>query len=82
MELKLFTMDVWPYCTPILDIIEKERLDIEIINLSNIKGARKMVMDIGGKLEVPMLSIDGKGMYDVRKIVDWVEENMDKIGKK
>lgn len=41
-----------------------------------------MVMDIGGKLEVPMLSIDGKGMYDVRKIVDWVEENMDKIGKK
>lgn len=65
-----------------MEIIEKENLDIEIINLSHVKGARKIVMDIGGKLEVPMLSIDGVGMYDVRKIVDWIEENMDKIERK
>ncbi|MCR1900112.1 glutathione S-transferase N-terminal domain-containing protein [Irregularibacter muris] len=64
-----------------MDIIEKENLDIEIINLSKQREYISTILEIGGKMQVPMLSIDGKGMYESMDIMNWIEENIESIRK-
>lgn len=32
-------------------------------------------------MQVPMLLVDGKAMYESRDIMDWIEENIDAIRK-
>jgi len=76
MKVKLFFTEACGYCMPIIDYIKENNLDVELCDATRNKEYRKEILKTGGKMQVPMLSIDGQAMYESRDIQDWLEENM------
>jgi glutaredoxin len=62
----------------VLNFIEKNNLNNSFI-LKNIREdpeARKELISIGGKEQVPCLFIDGNPLYESADIINWLEENL------
>lgn len=75
-EVKLYFSEFCPFCTEIVDYIRDKKLDIELMNATKDMELQKEIYSLGGKSQVPMLTIDGKAMYESRDIMDWIRENM------
>lgn len=76
MKVKLFFTEACGYCLPIIEYIKDNNLEVELCDATRNKDYRKEILQTGGKMQVPMLSIDGEGMYESRDIQDWLEKNM------
>jgi len=77
-ELILYYFPQCPYCKKVLNFIEKNNLNNSFI-LKNIREdpeARKELISIGGKEQVPCLFIDGNPLYESADIINWLEENL------
>lgn len=76
MKLELFMFDTCPYCRRVLKEIDRSgRTDIDLLNIHQSEDARKRLIQIGGKEQVPCLFIDGKPMYESLDIIDWLQKN-------
>jgi len=75
MNLKLYYMDYCPFCIKVLNFIKENNIDIELKNI-NIKENHDELLSIGKKDQVPMLSIDGKPLYESDDIIDYLKENL------
>lgn len=75
-NIKLYYSETCPYCKDIVSYIENENLDIELMNVSKDIELNKEVERIGGKVQVPMLTIDGKPMYESSDIMEWIKKNL------
>ena len=79
MKLELFYYDACPFCAYVLNEIKRLQVNVEYKNiLENEENLNRLVNDTGRRT-VPCLYIDNKPMFESRDIVQWLEENADKI---
>lgn len=76
MKLELYKRDFCPYCRKVMEYLEnKNRTDVEFKDIAKDPEAKKTLVEVGGKEQVPCLFIDGKPMYESLDIIDWLEAN-------
>lgn len=71
--LELYYFNSCPFCKKVIKFLKKNELMDKIV-LKNIKEdavARKRLIDVGGKEQVPCLFIDGKPLYESNEIIKW-----------
>lgn len=78
MKLELFKRDSCPYCVKVQMFIEELGVEdqIEQLDISKDAAARKRLVEVGGKQQVPCLFIDGKPLYESSDIVNWIDINL------
>ncbi len=78
MKLELFKRDSCSYCVKVQMLIEELGVGdkIEQLDITRDAAARKRLIEVGGKQQVPCLFIDGKPLYESRDIMDWIEANL------
>lgn len=76
MKLELFVGTTCPYCHLVQKEIEKQgRTDVEICNIDLSAENQKILVEVGGKRQVPCLFIDGSPLYESQDIVKWLRKN-------
>ena len=77
-NLELYYYPECPYCQRVLRVIDE--LDAsDAIALKNIHAdeeARKTLVSVGGKQQVPCLFIDGTPLYESGDIATWLRQNV------
>ncbi len=78
MKLELFKRDSCPYCVKVQMFIEELGVEdqIEQLDISKDVAARKRLVEVGGKQQVPCLFIDGKPLYESSDIINWIDINL------
>lgn len=78
MKLELFKRDSCPYCVKVQMFIEELGVEdqIEQLDISKDLSARKRLIEVGGKQQVPCLFIDGKPLYESSDIINWIDINL------
>lgn len=78
MKLELFKRDSCPYCVKVQMFIEELGVEdqIEQLDISKDAAARKRLVKVGGKQQVPCLFIDGKPLYESSDIINWIDINL------
>ena len=71
-ELTLFYSPMCVYCQKVLQFIESNNISVELKDVSGNPEVQQELMTIGGKTQVPCLSIDGKALYESDDIVQWM----------
>ena len=73
-KLELYYYPECPYCQKVLRAIDAIGAgnDIELKNIHVDDEARKTLIAVGGKQQVPCLFIDGEPLYESGDIVDWL----------
>ena len=75
-ELKLYYREGCPYCKKVVKFLEKNpSLKVEMMNVADEKNIKDLV-EIGGMDQVPMMTIDGKPMYESGDIVKFLKEQL------
>ncbi len=81
MTLELFKFDSCPFCRKVIRFIEASgRSDIVFYDIHRDEDARKRLIDVGGKEQVPCLFIDGAPMYESGDIITWLEQHPEDRG--
>ena len=76
MTLELFKKDTCPFCQRVMKYIASAgRKDIVYRDIIEDDKAAERLTEVGGKLQVPCLFIDGKPMYESLDIIKWLEEH-------
>ena len=74
MKLELYKQETCPFCRRVLQhISESGRNDINYHDIITDEGAAEELTEIGGKLQVPCLLIDGEPMYESMDIIEWLQ---------
>lgn len=78
MKLELFKRDTCPYCVKVQMAIREMGVEdhIEQLDISHDATARKRLVAVGGKQQVPCLFIDGKPLYESNDIIRWLDANL------
>ena len=81
MKLELFYYDQCPFCARTLQKIKGLGIEdrIEFRNTLEDPSNREEHVKRSGRGTVPCLYIDGKPMFESADIMNWLEENKDKI---
>ncbi len=74
-ELKLYVMETWPFCVKVVDFLNEKGLEVEILDINEDPKNKEDLKRIGGKVQVPMLLIDGKPLYESSDIMEWCKKN-------
>ncbi len=75
-ELKLYYREGCPYCKKVVKFLEKNpSLKVEMMNVADEKNFKDLV-EIGGMDQVPMMTIDGKPMYESGDIVKFLKKQL------
>ena len=75
-NLKLYYSSLCPFCTELVKYVKEKELDIELMDATKDMEIQKEIYLLGGKSQVPMLTIDGEAMYESNDIMEWLKENM------
>lgn len=76
-KIKLYVSDMCPFCHKVVDFIEEQGISgVEFVDASRSLELQKLIYEIGGKSQVPMMTIDGQPMYESDDIINWLKENM------
>lgn len=78
-DVKLFFSQFCPYCQGVKEFIVDNNLKVELVDATTDKANKESLLDIGGKIQVPMLSIDGEALYESADIMKWLQENADSL---
>jgi len=68
-----------PFCVRVVNYLDKLNKIVEIRNIKTDLEAKEELLDLGGKTQVPCLSIDGKALYESLDIIRWISENKETI---
>lgn len=78
MKLELFKKDSCPYCQRVMALVDELGVgeQVEYRDIVRDPQARQMLVEVGGKQQVPCLFIDGEPLYESADIMRWVRENL------
>ncbi|MGN0073079.1 MAG: glutaredoxin family protein [Coriobacteriales bacterium] len=78
MKLELFKRDSCPYCVKVMMLVDELGVgdQIEYRDISRDADARRQLVEVGGKQQVPCLFIDGEPLYESADIMRWIEDNL------
>lgn len=70
MVIKLYTTPTCPYCYTLKDFLKENNIDFEDIDVFKDEKAREEIIKKSGRMEVPILEIDGEIVvgFDKEKI--------------
>ncbi|CDZ74600.1 Glutaredoxin [Peptoniphilus sp. ING2-D1G] len=72
-NLKLYVSTVCPFCKKVERFIKKNNIEgIEITNIDFNSDARDVLVEKGGKKQVPALDLGNKIMYESDDIIDFL----------
>lgn len=74
-QLKLFIKETCPYCIKVMDYMEAHDITVELADIVADESQRDELQKVGGKVQVPMLLIDGKPLYESDDIISWFKEH-------
>lgn len=75
-NLRLFHKESCPYCIKVTRYMDENDLTVEMVDIDADPKNREELKKLGGKVQVPMLLIDGKPLYESDDIIVWFKENM------
>ena len=75
-ELELYVFMNCPYCKRVFDYMDQAGIQIPLRDVNADEDAYNTLLEVGGKIQVPCLFIDGKPMYESLDIIDWLKENV------
>lgn len=78
-KLALYYSKNCPYCLRVMEYLERINKTIEVIDITESFEAKDELLSIGGKSQVPCLTIDGKALYESLDIIRWISENKEDI---
>ena len=81
-KLVLYYYDSCPYCQLVMRAITKIDLIMEYKNTQQDQNNRAYLVQRTGRSTVPCLFIDDVPMHESRDIVDWLDENENRLEKK
>ena len=78
MKLELFKKDSCPYCVKVMMLVDELGVGdkIEYRDIVRDPQARKQLVEVGGKQQVPCLFIDGEPLYESADIMRWIEAHL------
>jgi glutaredoxin 3 len=76
MNLTLYYFNGCPYCNKVFRYMEQKGIDIPSRNIYEDEDAYRTLKEVGGKIQVPCLMIDGRAMYESEDIIRWMEMNL------
>jgi glutaredoxin 3 len=76
MNLELYYFDGCPFCEKVFDYMERKGITLPLRNIYEEGEAYRTLRQVGGKIQVPCLMIDGHAMYESDDIITWMERNM------
>lgn len=74
-DLKLFFMETWPFCQKVGNFLKEKGIDVPILDINKDPKHKEELKRVGGKVQVPMLLIDGKPLYESDDIIEWFKKN-------
>lgn len=72
VDLVLYSSPFCPFCHKVERAAEGMNLKLETLNTVTNRGAKKELIELGGRGMVPALKIDGKIMYESDDIIDYL----------
>jgi len=76
MNLTLYYFNGCPYCNKVFRYMEQKGINIPSRNIYEDEDAYRTLKEVGGKIQVPCLMIDGRAMYESEDIIRWMEMNL------
>ncbi|MDI3546555.1 MAG: hypothetical protein PWR10_207 [Halanaerobiales bacterium] len=74
-ELVLYYFESCPFCQKVLRYLKKRGIEVTLKNTHQDQEAKKELIEVGGKYQVPCLFIDGEPLYESDDIIQWFEDN-------
>ena len=71
--LELYIMPGCPFCRKVLSYMERRGIDIPLRDITANPNDRSTLQNVGGKVQVPCLFIDGKPLYESDDIIAYLE---------
>ena len=75
-DLLLYHFESCRYCARIRDFLEKNDLDIPMVDVIENQEAYKELLKKTDRYTVPCLMIDGKPLYESEDIILWMRDNL------
>lgn len=73
--LMLYYSPECPHCRSVLNWLDAHGRKIPMKNVVNNSQAKKELVQLGGKAEIPCLFVDKTPIYRSGPIIDWLEEH-------
>lgn len=77
--LLLYYTSYCPYSQKVLSYLNKIHKTLPMRNLGNVPKAKEELKEIGGKMQVPCLIIDGHPLYESDAIIDWLSKHQSEL---
>jgi glutaredoxin 3 len=74
-QLLLYYSPSCPYCHRVLNYLKSIHKTVPLRNVITDKSAKKDLIKLGGKPQVPCLIIDGQALYESEDIVNWLSQH-------
>ena len=71
-HLVLYKYDACPFCRYVMSALVDLQLTLEIRDTRRDPDARRELIEVGGKSQVPCLFIDGQPLYESRDIIQYL----------
>lgn len=69
---ELFYKPTCPFCIKVLNFMTEHDIKLPLRDISSDQDARSTLEQVGGKVQVPCLFIDGKPMYESDDIIAYL----------
>ncbi|MDA1190562.1 MAG: glutaredoxin [Candidatus Poribacteria bacterium] len=70
-RVKIYTRTACPYCHKALDILRKNNVPYDEVNIAGREELRDEIERLTGRRDVPQILIDGKHIGDDDHLVEW-----------
>ena len=81
-NLNLYYFPSCPFCQIVLVKVNELNLDVILTNIHEDDQAREKLYHDTGRYTVPCLYIDENPMHESRDIINWLQNNKDRLAKK
>ena len=71
--LELYIMPGCPFCRKVLSYMERHGMSGHFCDITANPSDRSTLQNVGGKVQVPCLFIDGKPLYESDDIIAYLE---------
>lgn len=72
--LELYIMPTCPYCRKVQLYITQHGIELPLRDITTDTDARQTLADVGGKVQVPCLFIDGTALYESDDIIAYLAD--------
>jgi glutaredoxin len=76
LDLVLYKFDGCYFCHIVMDYLQSEGLQIALKDTREEPNARKELVRVGGKSQVPCLFVNGRPMYESRDIIAFLRSKV------